>query len=395
MKRILFLGAPIFQIPIVNKAKEMGLYVGIVDIKHDAPAKKYANESFEASLLDDKKILDIARKFEANGIICGACDTSVVTCAKVCEKMNLPGNSLEVAINSTDKLKMLEAFKRYNVPHPRYQFIAREQVNKFFLEIPYPVVIKPVDSAGGRGINFVNNALELHKKAMDSSKEGRSGNILIEEYMDGPEVSVEVVVLNGLPHILQITDKITSGQPYFYEIGHLQPSRFDKTVCDRIKDIASKACIAVGLYNSVAHVEIKITSTGPKLVELGARMGGDCITTHLLNASIEGVNMSEMAINISLGKYSNVLEYKNSGVCSAVSFIPSTYGVLKSIIYEKKLYGENIVEVVITAEIGRNYSIARDDTGRFGYVVAKGKTQEEAMNECKRIIESIKFEMEE
>ena len=125
MKKVLFLGAPIFQIPIVQKAKQMGLYVGIVDINVDAPAFPYADESFVCSIRDNESVLNIAKSFKPDGIVIGACDTSVVTAAYVCQELNLPGHTIEAALNSTDKVKMLEAFEAHNVSHPLFQVASK------------------------------------------------------------------------------------------------------------------------------------------------------------------------------------------------------------------------------------------------------------------------------
>ena len=175
------------------------------------------------------------------------------------------------------------------------------------------------------------------------------------------------------------------------EIGHSQPSDLADDIKSQITKTAEAACMAVGLVNSPAHVEIKVTDEGPKLVELGARMGGDCITTYLINASILGVSMSEEAIRISLGEKRSLGEYRESGIYSAVKFIPSCTGTLKKVIVDQNMDKENVLDIHISVTQGTNYSDARDDTGRFGYVVAKGSSRQEALERCQNIIDAIKF----
>lgn len=267
MSRILVLGAPIFQIEVIKKAKEMGNYVGAIDINEDAPAFPYADEFFVCSIRDYEGVLKIAKAFKPDGILIGACDTSVVTGAKVCKDLGLPGHTIDAAIKSTDKVKMLEAFKENDVAHPMFQVINKENISDFKNTVPYPLITKPTDSAGGRGVCIVHNENELRDAVEFSSNAGQSGDVLIEEYMKGPEVSVEVIVVDGLPHVLQITDKITSGEPHFFEIGHSQPSTLSLKIKESISELASKAVKAVGLKNSPAHVEIIITERGPKMVE--------------------------------------------------------------------------------------------------------------------------------
>lgn len=395
VKRILILGAPIFQIEVIKKAKEMGYYVGAIDVNKYAPAFPYADETFVCSIRDYDSVLRIANEFEPDGILSGACDTSVVTGAKLCKELRLPGHDLQTAINSTDKVKMLQAFEKNGVIHPAFQVVKNSEIKCFHCNIPYPLVTKPTDSAGGRGVCIVHCGENLHSAVAFSSNAGLSGDVLIEEYMRGSEVSVEILVVDGIPHILQITDKITSGEPHFFEVGHSQPSSLPNEIKDKIKILASAAVMSVGIWNSPAHVEIIITEQGPKMVELGARLGGDCITSYLINTSVQGINMTEAAINLCLGIKPDVTHYKNSGICSAVRFIPTVEGILTSITgieAAKKMLG--VKKIRITGKIGQQYSYATDDSTRFGYVVCEGSTTAEALQRCQNAIDMIKFQLD-
>lgn len=212
--------------------------------------------------------------------------------------------------------------------------------------------------------------------------------------MKGPEVSVEVIVVDGEPYVLQITDKITSGEPNFFEIGHSQPSTLSDDIKRSVAEIASKAVLAVGLSDSPAHVEIIITENGPKMVELGARLGGDCITSYLINESVSGINMTEAALKQCLGIKLDMVSYKNSGICSGVRFIPAREGTLKAISGvedAERLAG--VKKVRITGKIGKHYSDATDDSARFGYVVCVGESTKVALQRCQAAIDSIAFEL--
>ena len=107
MKKILLLGGPVFQKPVIQRAKSMGLYVGVADISQNAPAASLADEFFQGSIRDYDAMLAIAREFKPDAIASGACDTSVVTVARLCEELGLPGNSVDAALNSTDKFRMI------------------------------------------------------------------------------------------------------------------------------------------------------------------------------------------------------------------------------------------------------------------------------------------------
>ena len=150
----------------------------------------------------------------------------------------------------------------------------------------------------------------------------------------------------------------------------------------------------MGLINSVAHVEIIITENGPKLVELGSRLGGDCITSYLIDTSVSGINMTQAAVEQSLGIKPDISNFDNSGICSAVRFIPTQKGALKSIkgvANAEKVSG--VIKVYISGKIGKYYSDATDDSARFGYVVCKGETTKEALQRCQDAVELIDFEL--
>lgn len=393
MKKVLFFGAPVFQIPVIEKAKQMGLYVGVVDINPEAKAIKYADEYFCESLRDNERLLTTAEKFKPDGIVIGACDTSVVSASWVCKQLGLPGHSMETAIKATNKLEMLKAFQKHNVAHPQFQLVNRDEIDTFEMGIPYPAISKPIDASGSRGICYIDDETILPMALKYSCEASRTGTILVEEYMSGPEVSVEVLVVNGVPHVLQITDKITSGPPYFFEVGHSQPSSISISTKEAICRLAEQACIAIGLVNSPAHVEIKVTKDGPKMVELGARLGGDCIATYLLDASIKGICLSEETIKIALGEEPKLGFYSNSGSAVAVRFIVAQEGTIRSVsgINEAKKM-EGVINVSFFGEQNRHYKRTADNASRIGFVVARADTTTTALKICERAIDTINID---
>lgn len=396
MKKLLFLGGPIFQLPIIEKAKEMGLRIGVVDIDKGAPARGCADDFFCTSILDKEAVFDIVEQYEPSGVICGACDTSVQTAAYVCEKFCLPGNSVETARKATNKLLMLKAFSLGGAPHPKYQYIARASISNARSQLPYPLISKPTDSSGSRGINLISCQEEYFEKVANSSLAGRSGDVLLEEYLVGDEISVEVIVCEGIPHVLQVTDKITTGAPHFCEIGHSQPAVLSQDLRSQVEDVASRACRAVGLQNSPAHIEIKLTQRGPVLIELGARMAGDTISTLLINHSLHGINMSEMAIRIALGEKFEVPAFENKGDYVAIRFIGSHKGELVSITGTEEVKESiGVKDVALFGKEGMYYSVSNSNSDRVGYVIATAKTKREALERCQKAIEKLHYEWKE
>ncbi len=389
-KRILILGANIFQIPVIEKAKEMGLYVGIVDISPEAPAISAADEFFTCSIRDKNGILEIAKAFGADAILPGACDTGVIAAAYVCAQLGLAGLREEVAYKATNKLQMIQAFKDYGVAHPAFQFVKNDIDINLDPSLKFPLIIKPVDSAGSRGIYLAHTQKDLYEKVKKSLTFSTSGGVVIEEYLTGPEVSVEVLVVDGVPYVLQITDKTTTGAPSFIETGHLQPSCHFDDVKQQIISLASKAVLAVGINNSPAHVEMKITNDGPKMIELGARMGGDFITSYLLDTSVSGIDMKECAILLTLGELPDIPKYHNSGICVAMRTVPAQQGVVRRIEgVDKARTMRGVLRVIVCAKEDERFLDASSNEDRIAIIIATGRTPIAAQRACENAVNSI------
>lgn len=380
-KRLMIIGASILQLPAIKKAKEMGLYVAVVDYNPNAIGIPYADEYFNVSTIDEEGVYQAAKKFCAGGIMTLATDMPMRSLAYATTKLGIPGISYDTAVKATDKGEMIKAFETHNVSHPWYFIVSDiSKLKKVADKITYPCISKPTDNSGSRGVMFINTVEELKKSVLYSSSQGRKGGVIIEEYMLGHEVSVEIIVLGGVPHILQVTDKLTTGAPHFVEMGHSQPSALPKDDVAAIKKLASQAVLAVGLHNGPAHVEIILTQNGPKMVEFGARMGGDCITTHLVPLST-GIDMVKATIQIALGEVPDIKPKFEKG--SAIRFLDAPSGEIIAINgVEEAARVMGITDVVFTKHIGDMSGSIDNSTDRIGHVIAQAETSAGAVSAC-------------
>ena len=381
MKKLLIIGASILQLPAIKKAKEMGFYVAVADYDPNAVGIGYADEYFNVSTIDIEGVSDVAARFKPDGIMTLATDMpmrSIAAATKVC---GLPGISMETAIKSTDKGEMIKAFKANGVEHPWFYILkSKEDLETVIDNITFPCISKPTDNSGSRGVMLINSKEELKSAVEYSSSCGRGGSVIVEEYLSGNEVSVEIIVLSGTVHVLQVTDKITTGAPHFVETGHTQPSRLPQDDVDAIKDLAARAVKAVGIENGPAHVEIMLTKNGPKMIELGARMGGDCITTHLVPLST-GIDMIKAVIQLSCGEAPDIAPKFNKG--SAIRFIDANCGEITEINgVEEAQNTEGVIEVSITKKVGDKTDCIKSSTDRTGFVIAQGETADKASDLC-------------
>lgn len=370
----------------------MGCFVGIVDYNPSAPAVEFADEYYECSLLDVDGVLKSSKEFRADGITCGTSDVGVLTAAYVCKDLNLPGLSIETATKVKDKGAMIQSFRDCNVAHPAFQVV--DSISET-IQMKFPIITKPVDNSASRGINVAHNETGLKNALQNSFSCSKSGRVIVEEYLDGPEVSVEILVQDGEPYVLQVTDKITSGEPHFVEMGHSQPSQLPPLDVEEIKKLAYNAVKAVGIKNGCGHAEIKLTSKGPKMVELAGRLGGDFITTVLLPTST-GINISEYEILRALGEPKAFDPNSVIGNCGvAVKFIGAKPGKVKSVAIDflsEEIIGINEVKLVCKSDI--QYGEAANNNDRFGYIIATGKTTQIALDRCDKVLERIHIEMD-
>lgn len=391
-KRLFIIGASILQLPAIQKAKEMGLHVGVADYNPKAIGIAFADEYYNVSTIDEKGVYEAAKAFRADGIMTIATDMPMRSVAYACSRLGLVGISYDTAIKCTDKGEMIKAFEDNGVEHPWYYILdTLDDLDHIKEKIIYPCISKPTDNAGSRGVMLINNKIELLDAVKFSSKHGRKGSVIIEEYMRGNEVSVEVIVNNGIPHILAVTDKITTGAPHFVEMGHSQPSCLDEEKVQKIKDLACRAIKAVGIENGPAHVEIMLTKNGPKMIELGARMGGDCICTHLVPLST-GIDMVKAAIQIVLSETPDI-DYKYQKG-SAIRYFRVEDGVIEKIYGLDKAQRVNgIKEIVITRNIGELICGIECSTDRVGFVIAQGENANEAISICNKATDLITFKI--
>ena len=393
MKRVLIIGASILQLPAIRKAKELGYYVGVADYNPKAIGIAEADEYFNVSTIDVDGVVKVAQEFKPDGIMTLATDMPMRAVAKACEVCGLPGISFDTAIKATDKVEMIKAFEAAVVEHPWYYIIpSQPNLAEVIDKISYPCIMKPTDNAGSRGVVLCHSREELENEYEYSHHESRGGAVIIEEYLQGPEFSIEVMVVDGEPHVLQITDKLTTGAPHFVEMGHSQPTKQNEEKSEKIRDLACRAVKAVGINVGPAHVEMILTQHGPKMVELGARMGGDCITTHLVPLST-GIDMVGCTIQLACDEKIDIEPKFNKG--SAIRYFDTHNGVIKSIegIDEAKRI-PGVQEISIVHQVGETIGEIGSSIDRIGFVVAQAETAEEAVQVCEDAMKKVRITIE-
>jgi biotin carboxylase len=386
----MIIGAGVLQIPAILTAKRMGLEVAVIDMDCEAPGFVYADWHYVISTVDIKAAVAKAKEIKPDGVITLASDMPMRTVAAIAGELGLNAISETTAVYATNKIRMRERLKANDVPVP--EFYAAQNYDEYFAAVKRlgsRFIVKPADSSGSRGVFLVNGICNL-KEVYEYSKEySSSGEVIAEEYMEGPEVSVEALTVNGETHIIAVTDKLTTGYPYFVEMGHSIPSLLPEKIKACIKDTACNAVKAIGIDKGASHTEIIVTDDGPKIVELGARLGGDCITTHLVPLAT-GVDMVECSIRIALGEEPDTLQRYTKG--AAVRYFNCPEGLLASIEgVEEAMAQKGVQNIIFEKKIGDKITLIHNSNDRAGMVITQADTPMEAVEICYRAIAKIKL----
>lgn len=389
--KLMILGASILQLPAIEQAMSMGLSVVALDMNSEAVGFSVPGVTKEViSTIDIGAVIEAAKRHKVDGIMTLATDMPMRTVAAVATECGLIGISKDTAVKATDKAEMREALKKAGVPIPRFYKVRNtDEFREAMHKMPDAFMVKPADSSGSRGIFKVEDKMEAEKAYEYAKKYSKNGNVVVEECMMGPEVSVETLAIDGDIHVIQITDKITTGAPHFVEMGHTQPTRLE--CFDDIKKVAIAANKAIGIENGPSHTEIIVTEEGPKIVELGARLGGDCITSHLVPLST-GINMVEACIKISLGERPDITPKFSKG--SAIRYFQQHAGVIEKIDgIEAAENMHGVRQVSVVHGVGEQITDTIDSGSRMGFVIAQGNDADDAELVCEMALKKIKVKI--
>lgn len=298
---IAIIGASYLQLPLIKKAKEMGYTTHVFAWAAQDVGETVADYFYPISIIEKEKILSKCREIGICGICSIASDLAIITVNYVANFLGLPGNSMEATMCSTNKHLMRMAFDKNGDPSP-HSVLVDSTTDLDCLTLQYPVIVKPTDRSGSRGICKLEDHTGLATAVKHALAEGFEKKALVEEFAQGEEYSVEYISHQGVHHFLALTMKYTTGAPYFIETGHLQPAPIDEVLQEKVKRIVPHALDTLGIQNGASHTELKIASDGAiKLIEIGGRMGGDCIGSDLVPCST-GYDFVRMVIDVATGK---------------------------------------------------------------------------------------------
>ncbi len=300
MKKIVIIGANSFQNPLILKAKALGYETHVFAWQDGSVGERTADYFYPISIVERDAILEKCKEIRPDAVASIGSDLAMLTVNYLAEKLGLPGNSMECTEISTNKYAMRKAFQKAGVPVPGFFEADADTTAEELKGLQLPIIVKPTDRSGSRGITKVEEWGQLKpalKASVDNSFEKKA---IVEEYLTGSEYSCECISYQGEHHFLAVTKKYTTGEPHFIETGHLEPAPLTDGQREAIKKAVFAGLDALQVKNGASHAEFKLEGERVRLIEIGARMGGDCIGSDLVELST-GYDYVRMVIDVATG----------------------------------------------------------------------------------------------
>jgi len=391
MKKLVILGAGIYQVPLIKKAKEMGIYTIVVSYKGNYPGFKLADKVYYEDTTDYEKVLKICRNEGVDGIVTTGTDVPVITVGKVCDELGLCGISYESAMIATNKLLMKDKFIEHGVRTAKHMKAHNyEEALTAYETLSKPVIFKAVDSSGSRGIVKVETKDQIQAAFEEIRKVTKLDYFIIEEFLEGVEFGAQAFVYNNelqfvLPHG-DIVFQSRTGVP----IGHYAPYEelTDELMLDISKQIKN-SIVAMNLNNCALNIDFMLKDGEVYVLEIGGRAGATCLVE--LVSIYYGYDYYEKIINCSLG-INEVFESNESNANASILLMSEEDGVIEKIINNNE-FNENIIDISFDNEEGdtvRKFTVGPD---RIGQIIVKGNTLYEAMNLLNKAKENIIIEI--
>ncbi len=365
-KPLVIIGANDFQNQLILKAKSLGYETHAFAWENGAVGKDNADFFYPVSITEKEKIYGICREIKPVGVCSIASDLAAITVNYVAEKLGLPCNSTEYTAIQTNKYAMRRAFSEAGLPCPKFVKTGEDFDESLLDGFTFPVIVKPTDRSGSRSITKLESREGLREAVKLACGVSFEKSAIIEEYISGNEYSMETISQNGVHHYLATTKKYTTGAPHFIETGHVQPSDLDEAVNEKAKQMVFKALDALHIENSAGHSEFRVDEQGKiRLIEIGARMGGDCIGSDLVFLST-GYDFMRMVIDTACGVKSEFIPTAKPHKRAQIRFLFDRADILEMEEYRKQcpdsVYRISDIEM-------ENLGNVTDSSTRLGYYI--------------------------
>lgn len=396
-RSVIIIGAGLMQIPLIQAAKRMGLRTIVTDYNRRALGFAMADIALEVSTRNiDFSVLAVRRiadQIPIHGVLTVGTDASR-TVSAVAAALELPGIRYDVAERATNKVKMRQCLREHGVPSPDFEYVwSREDARQAVRRLGLPAVIKPADNMGGRGVRLLSHEREIDDAFTEARRASVSGMLLIEEFMEGEELSIDALIWDGKIEITGIADRIISGSPYFIELGHTLPSIMPQKVQEEAIEVMKQGIHALGIDIGAAKGDIKITPEGPKIGELAARLSGGFMSGYTYPLAT-GINLMSAALRISMGEDPGNQTPKFNRVAAerAITPPPGRITSIEGLDRARTLPG--VKNIYTMYHVGDMFYNPTSNMGKFGNLIAVADTREELLAVCEKALSMIEIRTE-
>lgn len=390
-KSILIFGGGLNQITLIESAKELGVTSIVIDPNKNAAGKEIADHFEIVEATDFEKTVEIAKKYNVDGIVTSQMENPLALMAKVAEELGFEFPSSQVILQCRNKYLMKKCFLKHNVPCAKGILIkSNENIDSSsIINLEFPLIVKPIDAFSSRGVFKVNSLNDILINVDSTRSYSSNGDIIIEEFLDGKEYSIEAITYQGKTSIVQYTEKIITSYPHTVEIGHIQPADLTRSQRDEITEIVVNSIKALGINNSASHVELKITNDGPKIIEVGARLGGDFIASYLTTAST-GINMDRAAVQVALGIKPDLQHKFNKYSMIKYLELPPGKLIIKINNYKQIENDKHVIFSHVFFNVGDMIPEITDSSKRVGCVIIQSNNREMLLEKCDITLKKLK-----
>jgi biotin carboxylase len=383
--RLLVLGAGRHQAPLIRRAEARGIAVVASDYHADAPGKRHASFPADVDALDVEANVALARRHDVSGVVTTGTDMAVVTMAAVAAALDLPCYlTPQAALVATNKVLMAEAFGRHDVRRPPSYEVSDPRWSGADAPPRFPLVVKPADSQGQRGTTRVDAPDALGDAITDALRWSRSGRAVVDEFVPGYEVTVSAWVVDGDPHILAVTDRVTYNPPPSIGIAfqHVFPSLHAAGLLSAITRQVEGVTSAYGMKEGPLYIQMLVGDGDVFVVEAGGRVGGGHEASLIPRAT--GVDMTDRVIDLALFGTAEPVGFRYDDTepqaHALVNFLLAGAGRVRSSSgFEQLLATEAIEEGDFYVSAGHVHEGVFNSLGRVGYFVSAASTRAELM----------------
>lgn len=381
--RLLVLGAGAAQLGLLEASRRLGVDVVAADADRDAPGFALAGTPAVVSTEDEEGVERLARAERVTGLVSPGADWPVLVAARVAARLGLqhplgPGT----AARATSKSLQRVCFAASGVPHPRALDPA---------EPSFPCVVKAPDRQGQRGLALVRHAGDLPNALAAAAAVSRSGAVLVEELVEGPEVTVNAFSLRGRFQPLAVTDRLTADPPAFgVALAHVWPSEH---AVEEAVEAARAAVTAIGVRDGPSYTQLRLAADGPRVLETAARLGGGHDAD--LVRAVTGIDLHAAAIALALGERPTLAPSAPIAAAGCVRFLVAPPGRLRAVDGAEAAAALPGVRFVrLHRRPGWLAPPLERGADRAGAVLAVGDTRAEALERAGRAAESVRFHVD-